>query len=178
MKTPMYIQIRSILASPKRAILKTQRLAYLKRRYKNGMISEHFSYREFFCRDGMPFPIRATNHLEWYVKRVLEPMRFKFGVCFSTGPYRHYWYDIRIGGASDSRHDWDKHPDEIAVDMAFSGGNPVLWAEEAARLMHLAKRGGGIGVYWQPRAYFTHVDSRRVRGRWFGSRTAHRTVKW
>lgn len=163
-----------LFGTPKWAVLKAQRLAYLKRRYPDGKISANFRYREFFCRDGMPFPIRACAHLEWYVENVLEPMRRKFGPAFISGPYRHYWYNRNVvHGATESYHVWDRYCDgtvegsALACDLSFATGTPAEWAAEAERLLGKLGRGGGIGVY--NRSHFTHVDSRRQRARGFGN---------
>ncbi len=162
-----------LFGTPKWAVLKRQRLLYLRRRFPNGKISAHFGYREFFCRDGMPFPIRAANHLVWYATNVLEPLRAKFGACSISGPYRHYWYNRNVvHGATLSFHVWDRYCDntvagsELATDLSFATGTPAEWAAEAEKILAKLGRGGGIGIYNASR--FTHVDSRRVRARWTG----------
>lgn len=160
--------------TPKWAVLRRQRLAAIKRHWPNGKISRHFGYREFFCRDGMPFPTRAIPHLEWYCKNVLEPMRERFGPATVSGPYRHYWYNRRVvKGASLSFHVWDRYVDgtasgsALACDLSFARGTPKEWADYAASILRRFGRGGGIGVY--NRSRFTHVDSRRQRSRWPGN---------
>lgn len=162
-----------LFGTPKWAVLKRQRLLYLKRRFPTGKISPHFGYREFFCRDGMPFPIRACAHLEWYCANVLEPMRAKFGPAFVSGPYRHYWYNRRVvKGAALSYHVWDRYVDgtvggsALACDLSFATGTVAQWAAFAEKLLANVRRGAGIGAY--PRSRFTHVDSRRAAARWTG----------
>lgn len=173
MNTYLAATIR-LFGTPKWAVLKAQRLLSHRRRWPTGKISPHFSYREFFCRDGMPFPIRAQAHLEWYAKVVLEPMRAKFGTCNVSGPYRHYWYNLRVvRGASTSFHVWDRYCDgtvpgsALAADLSFATGTPEQWAAEAEKLLARAGRGAGIGIY--NRSRFVHVDSRINRGRWPGN---------
>ena len=159
---------KKVFGTPKWWVLKQQRLRYLKKRFPNGKISAHFTYREFFCRDGMPFPIKATDHLVWYVRNILEPMRGKFGVVRISGPYRHYYYNRDVvKGASDSRHVWDKHPDEIANDLTCARGNPSEWAAWLSDRLRTLGRGGGVGVYTA--SWFTHCDTRRSPARWTGN---------
>lgn len=162
-----------IFGTPKWAVLKRQRLIALKRRFPGGKVSPHFHMREFFCRDGMPFPVRAANHLAWYAENVLEPMRAKFGACMISGPYRHYWYNRRtVKGAQFSYHVWDRYVDgtvagsALALDLSFAKGTPAAWAKEAEAILKKHGRGGGIGQY--PESHFTHVDTRRARSRWSG----------
>lgn len=159
--------------TPKWAILKAQRRAHISRRYPDGKIGQHFRVHEFFCRDGMPFPIRAIPQLEWYVANVLEPLRAKFGPCMISGPYRHYWYNRNVvGGATMSYHVWDRYCDgtvagsALACDLSFANGTVAQWGAEAAKLLAKLGRGGGIGTY--PSSRFTHVDSRKDAARWKG----------
>lgn len=163
-----------LFGTPKWAVLKKQRMVAIKRRWPSGRITAHFGYREFFCRDGMPFPIRAIPHLEWYCKNVLEPMRARFGPASISGPYRHYWYNrLVVKGASLSYHVWDRYVDNtvagsaLACDLSFARGAPAEWARYAETLLARHNRGGGIGIY--NRSHFTHVDSRRQRARWPGN---------
>lgn len=163
-----------LFGTPKWAVLKRQRLLYLRRRFPNGKISAHFGYREFFCRDGMPPPIRAVNHLVWYATNVLEPMRAKFGACMISGPYRHYWYNRRVvKGASLSYHVWDRYCDgtvagsTLATDTSFAKGTVAQWAAEAEKILAKLGRGGGIGTYTASR--FTHIDTRHRTSRWKGN---------
>ena len=162
-----------LFGTPKWAALKAQRLVYYKRRFPNGKISAHFGWREFVCRDGMPPPIRAANHLVWYAVNVLEPMRAKFGSCAISGPYRHYWYNRNVvKGASLSYHVWDRYCDgtingsELACDLSFATGTPASWKKEAEEILTALGRGGGLGDY--ARSRFTHVDTRRPPARWSG----------
>lgn len=163
-----------LFGTPKWAVLKQQRLVYYKRRFPTGKISAHFGWREFCCRDGMPPPIRAANHLAWYAKNVLEPLRDKFGACSVSGPYRHYWYNRNVvKGASLSYHVWDRYVDgtvagsELACDVSFTLGTPTQWARAAETILAKLGRGGGIGIY--PASRFTHVDSRKTAARWKGN---------
>ena len=162
-----------LFGTPKWLVLKAQRNLSHKRRWPSGKVSPNFRYREFYCRDGMPFPIRAQAHLAWYARNILEPMRLKFGPAFISGPYRHYWYNRNeVHRAPQSYHVWDRYVDgtvddsALACDLSFATGTVQDWAAEAEKILRKLGRGGGIGVY--PRSRFTHVDTRRGAARWTG----------
>lgn len=159
-------KVRRMYGTAKWGVLRRQRLGELRRRFPDGRISAHFRYVEFFTKDGMPFPIRSIRHIQWLCVHVLEPLRDEFGSCYVTSGYRHFAYNASIGGASDSRHVWDKRPDEPAVDVSFVRGGPVEWADSAHELLRARGIGGGIGIYRRLR--FTHIDLRRAFERWNG----------
>ena len=163
-----------LFGTPKWAVLKAQRNASHKKRWPSGKISAHFGWREFICRDGMPFPIRAQDHLIWYCNNILEPMRARFGACHISGPYRHYWYNKNVvGGATLSFHVWDRYCNgtivgsALAVDTSYARGTVDEWAAYAAILLNRLGRGGGIGTYHV--SHFVHVDTRVQRSRWPGN---------
>jgi uncharacterized protein YcbK (DUF882 family) len=95
-------------------------------------------------------------------------MRAKFGPCHVLSAYRHFKYNQRIGGASDSRHVWDKHPGTPAFDLSFAEGTPEQWGNYARQLMARNNEGhGGVGKYKAMR--FCHVDLRPWAANWRGS---------
>lgn len=144
--------------------LKWWRKRTLKKRLPNGRVSPHFRHIEFWTHDGTPIPVKAIPGLRAHVLRFLEPMRVRFGPCTVMSGYRHKRYNLSIGGATDSQHDWDKHPRGVATDVIFATGTPVEWAQ-AARALRVHSGGtGGIGVY--PRSGFLHIDSREYRADW------------
>jgi uncharacterized protein YcbK (DUF882 family) len=104
--------------------------------------------------------------LKKHCARFLEPMRAKFGPCTVMSAYRHERYNRSIGGATDSQHDWDKHPAGVATDLIFARGTPREWGRYAAQLRQQTGGSGGIGVY--PTQGFVHVDSRATRADWQG----------
>jgi hypothetical protein len=163
-----------LFGTPKWAILRAQRLSAIKKRFPDGKVSPHCHITEFFCRDGMPPPIRALNHLQWYAKNIIEPMRVIYGPCMISGPYRHYWYNKNVvHGATLSWHVWDRYVDgtvpgsELACDLSFATGLPDQWAKTASTLLRKLGRGGGVGIYRKSR--FTHVDTRHNSARWVGN---------
>lgn len=145
-------------------VLRAFRRHKLAQMYPNGKVSAHFRYQEFATKDGTPIPIKACPGLEKHCRRFLEPMRRRFGACHVLSGYRHERYNISIGGAVDSRHDWDKHPDATATDLTFANGTPAEWGAYAAEIR--SGGGGGIGVY--RKQGFVHIDSRRQRADWVG----------
>lgn len=161
---PWWQKVRNMYGTARWTLLKAQRHRGLKKKYPNGKVSAHFRYQEFATHDGTPIPLNATRGLEAHCRRFLEPLRSQFGPCHVLSGYRHYHYNRAIGGASDSRHDWDKHPTACATDLVFARGTPAQWGAAAARLR--AKHGGwgGIGIY--PRSGFVHVDSRDYKADW------------
>jgi len=129
-------------------------------------LSEHFRLLEFACKDGTPVP-RAVEDLlrDDLCRRVLEPLRARYGPCFVTSGYRHPAYNARIGGASDSRHIYrDVRQRGLAADVVFARGTVGEWARSASAILDALGWGGGVGSY--PHSGFVHVDTRRTRARW------------
>ena len=146
--------------------LRAWRRRELNRRLPDGKVSAHFRHIEFWCKDGTPIPTKAIPGLQAHCRRFLEPLRAQFGTCTVMSGYRHEAYNRSIGGATDSQHDWDKHPAGCATDLIFARGTPDEWGKAAAALRGKTGGTGGIGVY--PRQGFVHVDSRNVRADWRG----------
>lgn len=134
---------------------------------KNGrtQLSEHFNVAEFDCHDGTKVPKAAEPALARLCVQFLEPMRKKFGPCRVLSGHRHRAYNLRIGGATKSQHDYNDDPSTVASDLTFAKGTPALWAAEARRLSDRLGF-GGVGEY--PRSGFVHVDNRRYIARWSG----------
>lgn len=123
--------------------------------------SPYWRLEEFHCRDGTPVPKRAIPALRVHVRKVLDPCRRKFGRGTCNSGYRHRRYNARIGGASQSFHIYDIHPDAPATDVWFAKGSPAAWADEGS---HRMNGGGGVGTYRS----FVHFDRRSRRSRWRG----------
>lgn len=125
--------------------------------------SPHFRYDEFDCRDGTPVPKAAYPALRHMCKTYLEPLRAQYGTVYVNSGYRHASYNASIGGASNSIHVYDRHPDAVAVDHMLRGASPQEVAD-----FHERRDPGGLGRY----SNFTHIDSRQrlgwPRARWWG----------
>jgi hypothetical protein len=128
-------------------------------------LSDHFNVREFDCHDGRKVPKAAEAALARLCVEFLEPMRRKFGPGKVLSGYRHRAYNIRIGGAQFSQHNYDDDPSTVAADTTWSKGTPAQWAAEARRLSDRLGY-GGVGEY--QRSGFVHCDNRRYTARWSG----------
>lgn len=147
--------------------MRTYRKTVLRRKLgPKGLVSVHFRHIEFWTKDGTPIPIKSIEGLKKHCQRFLEPMRAKFGPCTVMSGYRHERYNRSIGGATDSRHDWDKHPTSVATDLIFAKGTPDDWGKFASQLRTATGGKGGIGIY--PTQGFIHVDSRDYKADWRG----------
>lgn len=162
-----HLKVRAMFGTAKWATLRAWRRAELRRLCPNGKVSPHFRYIEFATKDGTPIPVLALPGLRRLCHAVLEPLREIYGPAYISSGYRHYHYNASIGGASDSRHVWDKRPAEPATDVIFARGTPEQWAQTAAGLMRKNGVGGGIGTYRV--LGFVHLDQRRAADRWSGS---------
>lgn len=127
------------------------------RRYRaavdDGEASEHFSIREFDCKDGTPVPKAAEPAVKVLADRYLEKMRDRFGPCVVHSGYRHRAYNRSIGGATSSQHIYDDSPESVAADCSFADGTPAEWAAYARTLPGV----GGVGEYRVSR--FVHIDT-------------------
>lgn len=112
--------------------------------------SEHFRYDEFNCREGGPVPGYMYDDLRDLCKRVLEPMRARFGPAHVNSGHRWEFYNRKIGGAPNSYHEYEKRKSQPAADCTFAKGTPAQWAAHAREIGV-----GGVGQY----ASFVHVDS-------------------
>lgn len=128
-------------------------------------LSAHFNVAEFDCHDGRKVPKNAEAALARLCVQFLEPMRKKFGPGKVVSGYRHRAYNIKIGGAQFSQHNYDDDPSTVAADTTWAKGTPAQWADEARRLSD--KLGfGGVGQY--NNSGFVHVDNRLYIARWSG----------
>lgn len=134
-------------------------------------LSPHFLLSEFATHDGTPVPEGRVDDYERLCRRVLEPLRERFGVCSVVSGFRHPAYNRRIGGAQRSVHMCGQGGgiSGVAADVRFARGDPRSWGRAAEEL--LAKQyppGGGLGVYPTPGGWI-HVDTRSYRARWTGA---------
>ncbi len=122
-------------------------------------LSEHFTVREFACRDGTD-AVPVSEELV----RLLQAIRDHFGrAVIINSAYRTAAYNAKVGGAVRSQHLLG-----TAADITLAGVTPLEVAQYAEFLQPEA---GGIGVY----RTFTHVDVRASRSRW-DSRSGKETV--
>ena len=130
--------------------LRDSREARRKARAGRGDLSPHFSVREFDCRDGTRVPEAAIPALRALCQDVLEPLRARHGAVFVSSGYRTRAYNARIGGADNSIHIYDAHPNAVAADKTCARGGPRDW------IAATAGRADGRGLY----STFTHDDNR------------------
>ena len=127
--------------------------AYSKSRDGKQHLTEHFTVREFACRDGSDPVFIATA-----LPQVLEAIREHFGkpVRITSG-YRTPPYNQRVGGKTYSQHLYG-----MAADIVIDGVSPAEVGRYARSLM---PHHGGIGIYDTDK-HFTHIDVRKVRADW------------
>lgn len=124
---------------------------------QRGNLTEHFSMVEFNCREGGPVPDYMEDSLRDLCKRVLEPMRAKFGACHINSGHRWEDYNRKIGGASLSYHVYENRKNQPAADCTYATGTPAQWAAYARELGV-----GGVGQY----SSFVHQDTGPRRDWW------------
>jgi uncharacterized protein YcbK (DUF882 family) len=125
-------------------------------------LSPHFDLAEFHSKDGVEVPETHEKALRDLCRKVLEPMRRKFGVCSVHSGYRTEARNRAVGGARNSYHRYDIHDaPEVAADVSFARGNPTTWRTEARRLLasKYGKNRGGLGRYLP--GGFLHIDTRK-----------------
>ena len=132
----------------KRIALIEKRLARKER--PENQLSPNFSVAEFDCRNGTPVPVAALPALKALCIVVLEPQRAKFGSVYVNSGYRTAAYNAAIGGATNSIHIYDQHPNAVAADHICSSGNARNWFDNTAG------KADGRGLY----ASFHHSDNR------------------
>lgn len=116
-----------------------------------GDLTAHFSAAEFGCRDGTPVPSAAIPALKAWCEKVGEPARQRFGAVRVNSGYRTASYNASIGGASDSVHIYDRHPNAVAVDFVCERGTATDWFN------FTAGKADGRGHY---PGRFHHADNR------------------
>lgn len=128
---------------------------------REGRLSANFHLAEFGCRDGTAVPAAAHEALEAWCREYGEPLRERFGVVHINSGYRTAAYNATpaVGGASNSIHIYDQHPDAVAGDFVCDAGTPTEWGA------FLEARADGLGRY----GTFIHVDNRTRIG-WANSR--------
>lgn len=133
-----------------------------KRRKKRYYASPNFKYEEFDCNDGTPVPKAAYPAIRALCRDVLEPLRARYGTVHINSGYRHEAYNRAIGGAVNSIHIYDFHPDAVAADHTSEGALPSTVANFEEPLAD------GLGRY----NTFVHADNRcRIgwpKSRWYG----------
>lgn len=129
-------------------------------------ITEHFSYNEFACKDGTPYPSRWINDRLLALCEELESIRsyVNRGPIIILSGYRTLTYNKAIGGARLSQH-----VDGRAADICIEH---MLASELHARILAFIDSHDttirGIGCY----PNFVHVDIRPTSrlARWYGGR--------
>ncbi|MBQ1411841.1 MAG: DUF882 domain-containing protein [Clostridia bacterium] len=116
----------------------------------NLRLSEHFTVREFRCRDGSD-----TVLIDDRLVTLLENIRERFGKPVRiNSAYRTAKYNARIGGVSNSYH-----VKGMAADIVVQDISPKRVAQYAETL-----NCGGIG--WYEHKKFVHIDTRPKRVCW------------
>lgn len=122
-----------------------------------GDLTDHFSIREFYSRDGGAMPSWHVPKLLYLCKRHLEPLRREFGPVTVFSGHRSPEHNKRVGGAPRSYHLAIRGRHGAAADVACAEGVPADWH----RFLN-PRVAGGLGLY----RTFVHVDTRRGRARW------------
>jgi len=119
-----------------------------------------FRRAEFACHDGTAVP---KSHDQLYLdlcRRILQPLRARFGVCQVLSGYRTVAWNAQVGGADRSAHIGPPLVEAVAADVRFARGRVADWAAAADEL-----GAGGLGTY----RGFIHVDNRAgPPARWSG----------
>lgn len=119
----------------------------------NTKLSEHFTIKEFACKDGSDKILIDTNLIP-----ILEAIReyFNSPVYIMSG-YRTEEYNRKVSNTKESQH-----CKGTAVDIRVAGVSPVAVALYFEYV--LLKDKGGIGLYKGQN--FTHIDTRDKSVRW------------
>lgn len=153
-------KVRAVIRRLRKKIRRARKRLLRKKYYA----SKNFRYDEFNCNDGTPVPKAAYPALRHLCRHYLEPLREKHGSVYINSGYRHARYNARIGGAANSVHIYEAHPNAVAADHVCTNANPDQVAS-----FHVANNPGGLGRY----SSFTHIDNRQRIGwpsaRWYGS---------
>lgn len=115
-------------------------------------LSEHFTVREFACKDGSDAVFVSPELI-----CILKAIRSYFGRAVTiTSGYRTPTHNTKEGGAAYSRHLYG-----MAADIKVSGIEP---AKVYAYAEQLLPSSGGIGLYKS----WVHIDVRESKERWKG----------
>jgi uncharacterized protein YcbK (DUF882 family) len=124
-------------------------------------LTRNFTRPEFDCREGPPVPDYMHDDLERLCQKFLEPMRSRFGAAHVNSGHRWRFYNVKIGGAVGSYHEYEIRQKYPAADLTFARGTPAEWAAYARELAD--RHGiGGVGQY----SSFVHVDTGPRRNWW------------
>ncbi len=121
---------------------------------KEGQASENFYYVEFNCHEGDPVPEYMYPHIDDLCERVLEKLRSQYGAAHVNSGHRWKFYNIKIGGALSSYHEYELRKVDPAADCTFAQGSASSWAASSRAL-----GAGGVGQY----SSFVHNDTGPVR---------------
>lgn len=126
----------------------------------NDALSEHFTLREFACKDGSVTPPYVLENLRLLAAQ-LEALRAKVGRpvhVTDNGGYRTPDHNRRVGGAKNSQHVFGR-----AADVRVDELSPSDLADAIESLIaEGAMIEGGLGVY----RTWVHYDTRGSRARW------------
>lgn len=128
-----------------------------------GKLSDNFYRYEFNCREGDPCPTYMDPHLKQLCNVFLEELRDQFGACHVNSGHRWEFYNIKIGGATGSYHEYEQRREDPAADCTFATGTPAQWAA-AARNIANRLGFGGVGQY--NNSGFVHIDTGPRRDWW------------
>ncbi len=134
-----------------------------------GMLSEHFSLKEFRCKANGELPPEGWSaediallgpaptciNPELIVRLELLRTKLKDRPIIILSGYRTPDYNRLVGGVQRSQHIY-----AAAADIKINGVDPDTVANTAETLF----QDGGIGRY----SSFTHVDVRGKHARWYG----------
>lgn len=113
--------------------------------------SPNFAWAEFNCNDGRPFPEASREAIKAWCRDIGEPVRARFGPVHINSAYRHAAYNASVGGATNSIHIYDLHPNAVAVDFTCASGSATDWFN------FTAGKADGRGHY---PGRFHHADNR------------------
>lgn len=142
--------------------------------------SAHFSWKEFSCHDGTPYPVQWRNTRAKRLADVLEGLRAHLGghPLQLGSVYRTPVWNRQNGGARKSQHPQgraaDPHPpllppSGVKPDGTFAGRRRMPLRQFHAKVREYVEqddRVGGLGFY----VWGVHVDVR--------PRTADRLIVW
>ena len=122
------------------------------------ILTEHFKFSEFDCKDGTPVPKKYYNNVIILAEQ-LEVLRASVCVpIIILSGYRTNTYNAKVGGVAHSQHLLAK-----AADIVAKGYDSKQIYYEIENLIAQGKmKDGGLGLYDN----FVHYDIRAKRARW------------